>query len=114
MKALSFNAIISSIRAKVDGSIGASFVTPELTSEQKAMFFDLQNKNVTMLITPLDEPSEEYQIDKDVDQKTPSQRQRHIIYAIWKNQRSDEAFSIFYEKMMDRIANGLKTKYLDE
>jgi hypothetical protein len=67
-----------------------------------------------MTITPLDEPSEEYKIDKDVEQKSPSQRQREIIYVIWKKQNSDEAFSTFYERMMDKIASGLKTKYLDE
>ncbi|HEY4032857.1 MAG TPA: hypothetical protein VGL94_02710 [Ktedonobacteraceae bacterium] len=115
MKAIHHEGTTSSIIAKVDKSIGYRINTPELTNEQRAAIFDLQNKRVEIFVNPLEaEVDETLNIDKDVDHKTPSQRQRHIIYAIWKNQQSDETFSIFYEKMMDKIANALKTKYLDE
>src|SRR5947209_9141589 len=82
-KSISFNGVISSIRAKVDRSISATFSTPELSSEERSLFFDLQNINVKMTITPLDEPSEEYVIDKDLDQKSQSQRIRSVLYILF-------------------------------
>jgi hypothetical protein len=113
-KTIVLNAIISSIRAKVDKSISFTVQTPELTPDEVGSFFLLQGINVDLSIKPLDEPeAPEIKINKDIEQKTKSQRQRNIIYIIWKNHNKGEDFDTFYNAMMDQIAEGLKRKYLD-
>ena len=43
MRAINFQAIITSIRALKDGSLSLTIHSPELTSEEKAEFMNLQN-----------------------------------------------------------------------
>ena len=78
---------------------------------------ELQGINLNAVFKPTDEPSDDISIKKDLDGQTPSQRQRKIIYAIWKHyhelNKTEDPFSIFYEKMMNKIAEGLKSKWLD-
>ena len=110
MKAIICNININSIRARVDGSIGATFTTPELTTEQKAYFFDLQNKNLTMTIAPLDEPYEEYKIDKDVEQKTQSQRIRAVLFLLWKQNSEEMSWEEYYRNKTEKYIEALKSR----
>jgi hypothetical protein len=112
-KAIKTPAIITSLRSKVDGSLGLTVSTPELTPQEKAAFMELQGTNLQAIFEPSEEPSEELKIEKDIDVKSPSQRLRSVIYVVYKNTKTDETFSQFYEKMMDRIIEGVKKKFLD-
>ena len=81
MKRVSLNVIITSIRAKVDGSLGFSVSTPELSPDEKALFMTLQGNNLMALFTPLDEPNApEYVVDKEIETKSPSSRLRNTLY----------------------------------
>lgn len=109
MKTIHTQAIITSFTAKVDGSLGMRVTTPELTSEEKTEFFNLQNKNVTIKITPADEkPEAEVKVNADMDGKSDSQRLRAVMYVYWKQHKSatiktfDEFYHRAYEKLIDQ------------
>ncbi len=111
MKSLKLQAIISSIRAKVDRSIGLSISTPELSPEEVALFFQLQGVNLDLTITPLDEKTTELQeIDKEAKQKTPSQRLRSVLFLIWKKEGEQGFFDDFYKIRMEKIIDAMKAK----
>ena len=111
MKAIKTQATITRISSRVDGSIGISVSTPELTSEQKTAFFDLHNKNIDMWIKPLDEMAQDIEeIKTEVDRKTPSQRLRGVLFMVWKTEGEKGEFSDFYTKFMNTMIERLKTR----
>ena len=107
------NAVITGIRAKVDGSLGLSVSTPELSNDEKVSVMELQNRNIELLIKPHEEEAEDIVIvDKDLDTKTQSQRIRSILYLIWKNKGQEGDFKDYYYKQTERIIERLK-RFID-
>lgn len=53
------------------------------------------------------------EIEHEEVYKTPSQRQRDILYRVWEAKGKKGNFEEFYIIMMDKIAVGLKEKYLN-
>lgn len=109
MKQITTQANITSLTAKVDGSLGMRVVTPELSNEEKTEFFNMQNKNIMLTITPQDEQVDgEIKVSADMDGKTPSQRFRAVLYVYWKQHKSttiktfDEFYHRAYEKLIDQ------------
>lgn len=115
MKTIQTSAIIEGIRAKKDRSLGLTVATPELNSQEKALFMDLQGVNVTLLITPSDEPKpEEYKIDTDINQKSQSERMRSVMFILWKQEiegtKNEISFQEYYRQQTDKIIEYLKGK----
>jgi hypothetical protein len=109
MKAIEVNIIITGIRAKVDGSLGISMTTPELTPEEKAEFMRLQSINLNAILTPLDEKdAPAYKIDKELEIKTPSNRLRSVLYVLWEQEGSKGEFDDFYKKYMSKFIDAVK------
>lgn len=103
-------AIITSIRSKVDRSIGFSCETPELNNEEKAEFFGLQGLNLNLTIEPTDtDEKETMEIKTEMDEKTPSQRLRSVLFLLFKQQGGDD-FNSFYRKTMERCIEQFKSK----
>lgn len=114
MKSISTEAIFTGFRSKADRSLGFSGVTPELTNEQKALFFDLQNINVNLIIIPTDEPnSPEYKVDKKINVKSQSQRIRAVLFVLWKKEGEIGDFEAFYHNEMEKLIELLKQR-IDE
>lgn len=112
MKAIRHKGTISSITAKVDGSVGYKINTPELNKEEKAAIFDLQNKNVEIFVNPFEvEVEGEIVVKKEMDTKTPSQRLRSVFFLLWKqNPEGYEVFDTYYEVKMNKYIDFLKEK----
>jgi hypothetical protein len=111
MKAISHDAIITSIRSKKDRSISYSVDSPELNSSEKALFFELQNLNIVITITPKDEPEAPRQeINTDLEQKTPSQRLRNVIYILYQQSGQTTDFELYYKNTMEVLIQKLKDK----
>lgn len=111
MKTLELNAVITGIRAKVDGSLGVTIGTPELTPEEKAEVMRLQGVNTLMIIRPLDEPNApKYKINKELEQKTPSQRLRNVLYVLWEQSGDRREFNEYYRVGMEKIINSVKER----
>lgn len=111
MKAIKTQIIINSIRSRRDGSLGFSAETPELTSEEKVAFMNLQGQSLNALFEPTEYPIvDEIEIDRDVDNKTQSQRIRSVLFLIWKQQGEHGDFRDFYHAKTEKYINYLKEK----
>lgn len=114
MKTIQHNGIITSIGSRVDGSIGYRVATGSLTPQEKALFFELQNLNIVITITPKDEPEAPRQeINTDLEQKTPSQRLRNAIYILYQQSGQTTDFELYYKNTMGVIIQKLKDKIED-
>jgi hypothetical protein len=111
MKSIHTQAIITGIRSKVDKSLGLSVNTPELSSDEKAMFMELQGLNVELLITPKDEAKvEEYKVEKDLNSKPPSVRLRAVLFVFWEQYGKVGMFDDFYRAQMEKFIDSIKEK----
>lgn len=114
MKTISTAAIIEGIRSKKDRSLGLSISTPELSTQEKAIFMELQGINVNLLITPTDEENpEEYKIDTDIDTKSQSQRMRAVLFILYKQDPKGMEFADYYRQQTEKIIEYLKAR-IDE
>jgi len=112
MKGISHQATISSITAKVDGSIGYKINTPELNHEEKSIIFDLQNQNVEVTIVPTGE-KEVAEVKTEKGDKTPSQRLRAVLFILWnQNHNGFEVFDSYYQTKMNALIEHLKEKII--
>ncbi|MCP3681716.1 MAG: hypothetical protein GY861_03410 [bacterium] len=110
MKPIQLNhSVITGIRAKVDGSLGLTLGTPELSVEEKAEVMRLQNQPVRTVFTPIDEPEDEtLEIDTDLDSKPQSKRIRACLYVLWKQMGERGSFKDFYFKHTEKIIERIK------
>lgn len=112
MRGIKCNAGITSISARAEGSLGMRIVTSkELTPEEKTSFFDLQNVECEMLLVPIADPeSKVITIDSKLDEKSPSQRLRSVLYVYWKQNGLKKDFATFYKEKMEGIIEMVKSK----
>lgn len=102
-------AQITSISAKVDGSVRLSIVTPELTAEEKVEIMKLQNVNLDAYFVPSGEPGlDKIKVSGEVGEKTPSQRMRAVIYKLWVQDGQPDTYEIYYAHRMEKILDLLK------
>lgn len=114
MKAIKTEAIISSLRALTDGGLSLTVHTPELSPAEKAEFMTLQNIVCNALFEPQDEtPRDILKVDKELDQKSQSERIRAVLFVLWKQAGEPGEFRDFYRQKTEAIINWLKRK-LDE
>lgn len=110
MKTIQTQAIITSIRSRQDMSVGFSAETPEYSDTEFAYFRGLQGKNVQMTIKPTDEtPEDILEIKTEIDEKTPGQRLRAVIFLLWKK-KSEGDFESFYRRTMEKVIDQFKQK----
>lgn len=101
--------IITGIRAKVDGSLGITGTTPELSREEKVEVMELQNLNLTATFKPVDfEPKEIKEIKGEFEGKTPSQRLRAVIFIYWQQKGEVGDFDAFYKRQMEKLIDRVK------
>lgn len=121
MKTIQVEAIITGIRSKVDRSLGISISTPELSTNEKALFMELQGINSRLTIEPLDDKSEGVEkIDREIETKSSSQRLRAVLFVLYKQQgeanklgngvNGEIKFEEFYKNYMEKFIDHIKTK----
>ncbi len=114
MKAIRTEAQLTSFRSRADGSIGFSGVTPEMSSEEKCVLFDLQNVLVELVVLPKGEKDPDLvTVKSEVESKTPSQRLRGCVFVHWEQMGKEGDFESFYRMQMDKIIEGYKQKNLN-
>ncbi len=117
-KAIRTDVIISSIRTRKDGSLGFSGETPELTTEEKVAFMELQNTRLSTLFHPADDMvAEEVAVSGDLQPKSHSTRMRNVLYVLWRSEYegADTAppFHEFYAEWMEDMINQVKDRLPD-
>lgn len=97
-------AVITSIRSKVDRSLGLSVETPELSNAEKVEFMNLQGLNVTLEITPTDDKTEEtMEVTSEAEPKSRSQKLRSVLFVLYQQKYKEKyaTFTDFYNSKMD-------------
>jgi hypothetical protein len=120
MKAIRTEAQLTSFRARADGSVGFSGVTPEMTNTEKAELFGLQNVLVELLVYPKDsKDSDVLEVRKELEGKSPQSRLRAVMFVWWKTtggafqdaqDTGRETFEAFYSTQMEKIIESVKRK----
>lgn len=111
MKGFTVPAQLMGIRAMVDGGVGLSFHTKELSPEEKAAVMDFHMQAGWLLFSPNEITDSD--IPKQVAEKgakTPSQRLRAVLFILWKQSGSLDDFERFYEQQMEMFTNNIKMK----
>lgn len=106
--------ILSSASTRTDGSLGLRLSTAELGPAEKTAFFELLNKNLKVLIQPVDDvPESILEVKNELGFKTPSQRLRAVLYIAYSQHKpADTTFDEYYGRRMDEIIERQK-KQLD-
>lgn len=115
MKTLQTPAIITSISSRQDGSLRFSTETPEYTNEEKAVFFEIQGKNVKITIEPVDEEATEVvEVTSEAEPKSRSQKLRSVLYVLYQQNYKEKypTFTNFYNSKMDIWIEDIKGKLI--
>ena len=115
MKPIQFNTIITRISTRADNSLGLTLSTPELDNDATLVMLRLRGINLDCTLTPLGEaPEAPHTVKAEIETKTPAQRQRAIIFCLYKHDLETQklspgaTFEPYYESKMDRICEHLK------
>uniref|UniRef100_A0A6H1ZRT1 Uncharacterized protein n=1 Tax=viral metagenome TaxID=1070528 RepID=A0A6H1ZRT1_9ZZZZ len=118
---------ITKITTMRDRSIRLQIDTQEISTEEKALVFALHDKLGWMVFkeTPIEQKDllnlpDLPPIKKGDKEKTDSQRQRAVLYLLWKQGDKKDLFGndcddeIFYHQYMNKIIEHLKSKLQGE
>lgn len=114
MKAITSPVIIEGVSTRKDGSLGLRLTTPELDSEAKLAFLELQNKNCKILIQPDTGMEGLKEVKGEFDKKSHSQRLRAVFFVYWKHLREINqcglSFEQLYAQEMEKLIENVKAK----
>ena len=114
-KALTCPVILTSASTRADNSLGLRFATCELSPADMTAFFEIRNLNLKMLLQPVDsEPEALHEVKGDLNEKTPSERLRAVLFVFWKQQGEQGEFHDFYRIHMEKLINFVKAKLQPE
>lgn len=109
MNAITCPVILTRASTRTDGSLGLSFATPELKPDEKVALMELCNKNLKMLLQPIDEPMTGLKdVKQEFDRKTPSQRLRAVLFVEWQQMGQTGEFEEHYRRKMEYFINSIK------
>ena len=110
MKAISLESQLGSVSTRSDGSLSLRFSTPELQPHEKTAVFEVQGKNVKLLIQPMDgTPDELVDVKREFETKTPSMRLRAVLYVAWEQAGEPGEFEDFYRHKMNYYIEDIKS-----
>jgi hypothetical protein len=112
MPRISTPAVITTISSRQDKSLRLSVETPELSSEEKALFMDIQGLNTTILITPEESNDEIVEITSEAEPKSRSEKLRAVLWVLWDRLYKERypTFTEFYNSKMDVWIEDIKNK----
>ena len=103
MKTISTHLVITGIRSKVDRSLGLTCSTPELSTDERALFMEIQGINLEALFKPTEEKTDLKEVTGEFGEKKPSQRLRAVLFILWKQRGEKEDFEVFYKIQMEKV-----------
>lgn len=108
-------AIINPPTIRKDGSISLKFDSRELSSEEYMIIMGFRNTEGWVAFQANEDGIPDLpETPAEVDEKTPSERLKAVIYVWWKqeteNGRYTGIFEAFRKEKMETIINGVKSK----
>ena len=114
MKTIRTAGQITSISSRADKSLRLSIVTPELSVTERAEFMELQGELLQAIFIPEEHQTEEMKVEADLDGKSPSERQRNVMFVYWKKMsdlgKIKDDFSLWYRNNLEYIIEKYKEK----
>lgn len=110
MKAIAFVADMGSLSTNSRQPSFRLKVKDEVDKEANWAFVEMQEKEVRVVIEPLEGASDELKLSGHSDLKSPSQRLRGSLFALWKESKSEDDFEHFYTTQMNRYIDHVQTK----
>ena len=104
------DVIITSISSRADGSLRLSCVTPELSTEEKVEFINLQNRVLDSTFKEKGElKAPELKIQTDLKGKSQAKRIRDTLF-VWYMQVEPKGtdFETFYKQKTETIITNIK------
>ena len=88
---------------------GFSAETPELTTEEKVAWMELQGKNLTALFSPDDySDAPVLEVNKEIKTKTQASRIRNTLFVLWKQLGEQGRYEDFYNDKTEKYINNIK------
>lgn len=110
-KAITCEVILTGASTRADKSLGLRLATPELLPDEKSAIFELQGLNLKMLLQPMNtETYELKEVKGQLEEKTPSQRLRAVLFCLWRQEKEAIDFETFYRQKINGIIEHLKLK----
>jgi len=94
------NCEIGSINTTKDKGMKITLYTPEMSAVDMALLFEAQKKGI----------ADEIDVDYTQEGKTPSERLRNVMYAVFKEKQISWLFDDYYRFEMELIINEYKAK----
>lgn len=93
------NCEIGNISTTKDKGVKITLYTPELSAVDMALIFEAQKKGI----------ADEIDVDYTQEGKTPSERLRNVMYAVFKDKKYPTIFDDFYKSEMEWFINIYKS-----
>lgn len=115
MKAIDIkNACLGAVSSRADHSVRFSVETPELTPEFSAHLISLHGASCRILIEPDEADGDMVEVLTERSVKTPSQRIRSRLYALWAKAReqgkTSEVFDVFYLRETEKYLQAISER----
>jgi hypothetical protein len=94
------NCEIGTITTTKDKGLKIVLYTPELSAVDMVLLFEAQKKGI----------ADEIDVDYTQEGKTPSERLRNVLYAVFKDQKVVWIFDDYYRAEMEKVINVYKAK----
>jgi hypothetical protein len=104
---------LSPISRRRDRSVKLSFDTRELNSSEILSLMAIEGQEMWLLLAPNELFDEVPEVNADLENKTESQRQRSVLYLLYKQALKKGyigTFNAYYSQQMERIIEQLKSK----
>lgn len=111
-----FPAILTSIKSRADNSWALTFSTRELKGKEASEMIDMLMLEGYLAFVQSASPEDahitvpEIKPDAGMDNKSPSQRLRSVLYVLWEQGGSQGTFESFYLSKMEQIIDTVKSK----
>jgi len=121
-----FEGGIDGIRTMADNTVRVNIGTPELSPDVVGQMYSMlkQPGYVVISTMPISQKQidavESATIDREFEEKTPSQRLRNVLYVLWEQQQPKETnsegittyidFDLYYKRKMNELITFIKNK----
>lgn len=110
MKSQSFTANMGSVSVNSKMPSFRLRVLEEPTAEELDNLTSLQEKELRVLLEPLEGASEVINMDGEQKKKSESQKTRDLIYILWRETGDGRDFDEFYKKSQEWIRDLIQQK----
>jgi hypothetical protein len=109
MNPIKMPVTVQGIATLSDDSMRLNLHTQEVNEVDAALLYKFRRQHCEMILTPYGSENEPVTVvDKDLNDKTPSQRLRACLYVLCEKQRMLSNWESFYKEKMEKLIGFVK------